>query len=1081
MAETILYIGMGGMGVNTVKKIYELNQKSGYDHSNAFYLGIDFETTDLNHFPTENNRAFKVKIGIRNSRYFIDSWYTKNIDDFKNWWPQVSDGSPYLPAKDPDGGSAGGQVRAKGALANYYKFTTDVVPAIDTIIGLMEDHSVVGFGAGQTITKNIFFINSLSGGTGAGIFTDIISYVRSHQHIDYNDRLFSVLYDPTLVSYLLNNKNDSNMGMAALVEADYWMSNPQHYHKSYANHSLVVDLQNQKKWCDGVFLIQSHTKSGKIFNGEIYEKYTDTVAQYLYISNLSRDIFEKLKANTLNRFDSLENYNGSSLKYSSLGITEIKVPQKQITDYMVSASILRTGISSFISGGPGITSLPEDILSNIPLAGDKKLGSSKLKLPISFGIIESSQDISGIYVSQDIYVKHIDNKAQGRLNKVLSEIELHEAKTKSSSPDLDIDQSHDLYDKYSDQVLSVTDILENSIKSKIESCFTSALKDLMIDDLYEWLDVIYQKIREEKEKLFISDFEQVNNKESLSSQIKNRNDKLHELVRELNRPAEKSKIFGKVKKSYFSTFSDTKQEVKEAFISWHKLVIFRIHTNAISNLYDKVLDYLTSKINSASAYQDAISNVENYYKNKYNSFVKGGDFGRQIFCRGSILNKARADQNEYSLSLQLDIPVEKIRADLEEINSQLENDSRLQKDINIEGGITQFYNSDEKVDQEKIEDHLHEIVSDKITPVVYNEILKRYKIDDILDTYVDDRKHKIIDCKDNKVKLADLKKEYSLEFGEENLDNLFNKDFYQPDLSTVTNAKERESKKNAWNGIAKTAIITKFASIASSFWNTPEHIRQEISREANIPMVIQHELKNMLVADKSRYEILNLPDMVNLLNLPEDMTDRIVFLAQDCGAPLYCAQQSQKFNVLFQKYQEYKGQQNVLPPHIDQQFMKLNWDFTQEPSGDKNAMWLYLLGLGTGVLSHKGKNYYVDNLKKPIANSHPKLMEVLELGQSEAIELLKDSIRHKIQSAYHQNRENLKTVHDIFVNGCEYHINKINKLVQLSDQDWHDIVTSDLNIKYKMIVEDGSIIIENYGIIPENKTEYDRLVKYLTN
>ncbi len=1040
MQNPILFIGLGGMGINTVRKIYDKHKKHRDDISHIFYLGIDFATNDYKKFPFEADKAFKVDLELTNSRNRINNWWEKNYDNFQDWWPKSNNGDVYYPANDPIGDDAAGQVRASGAGALYANFQEKIKPEIDNILSLMHN---LDLGAPNDINKKtIYLINSLGGGTGSGVFPDIASYLRSHELIGNNDRTYGVFYDPTLMRKLLQKQWDSHQGMAALVETDYWMANFDQYEKSYGKNALTIKLnESNTNWLNGVFLIQAHTSRNKLFLGSIYDKYTDMVSEYLAIASVTDAMWEYLNTNVVSRFDMLPNFKGRSPKYSSFGIAEIKVPQKELTEYvtakLLTSEALVADDETLYESGVG------DFLSN-----GLSIGSNDLR---TVNVLESTEGLSKYLREHKDYNQYVLSRVIKNKNSL----------EKGKVSEIHIDTT--AYANYIKNVTPAAKELTEAFKVKIDEITNKKIGSLQFKQAQKWLIKIRDIIFYEKENLLKKKSVQMHDIASLAENVKNKREILSADLAKLKKIPQLN-ILGRKRKDYV----ELANAVSESYDEWHNLVLLENEIRLISGIYDQMvasIDELLAKVKTIISGYSAFLLP---YEQAVTELSKKNNLNESKFSRGSIFSTERLKNDEYSLAMLVDLPEVYINSQIEEMRKTISQKNKIGT-VCMEGrdnypSLIELAAKNEKGIQGTIRDYFKEIVDVYLLPEIEDEVNKRYTIDEALDAYLMN-KYKIINSTlDQAKKKAEFEKVLKVEFGEDSPATLFDKQILEDE--------------EVWKKNALLLLLKRFSGFVDTFWRVSETERENWQTETNVPDQIRKPLKSVLLPGHPYFYDIEL-DNATTLKLPEYINDRIVFTAVDLGAPLYCVMQQDDLKLIHSGYLDHIASNNVPPAHIDQRFIENGLNIMEPPEGHEERLTLYLLGLTSGYLYKQDGKYFLKKEKNlRIASTWPKLQTFLENGKKQDLDYLRTQIGHYIEQIWSSSKRDINEIIEAYLQGCEIHTKQLSKMVGLTDEQWENKVTSDIGIRYQ-IDPDGQMKLVSHGdIIPKTAEEVNSLIQH---
>lgn len=1040
----ILFIGLGGMGINTVRKIYE--KQSGLslkERQHINYLNIDFETKDLLKAPDSiTSRAYRHSIGLKNAGQQIRNWFKDDRDGIKAWWPRTKlngESSIYLPVITPVGGAAAGQVRANGAIAFYGNFNegSDLKGKLDKIVDTLHKYSLEDdINPNQ---KRIFVITSLGGGTGSGIFPDLISYLRTHHEIGPDDRIYGVFYDPTLMTKLLSTTWDTHQGMAALVETDHWMSNFNKYTKSYGNGSHIVEGKNStapgQKWLHGVYLIQSHTSDDKLFLGDAYEKYTDMVSEYLSLLSTLDDYSEKVETNEMSRLDMLPDYNGRSVKYGSFGIAEIKVPINDIKEYIIARLLVERDQPNLLNG--------EDNLNSHAIKFLKRFTGLNSESAIDL------LDLQSLFHQQEVY-EHRIAKVHGMAQDKLS---------KGITRDKGIINPQ-RYTNYIKDLEPFAKKLEQHFSRILLETISEFLETLQFEEILNWLETLGVLLAAQRDSLTKNPPVSITEDEE-----KGISATYEYLEKALN-------ILGSTKQTNVFTrertaFRIARDEALDLYEQWHRQNLFHVEVNLATGIYDHFTKTLQQMIAKVSALRDGYSRFLMPFRRKLANTRLRTPSGEALYSRGSIFSAERFKRNEYTLALLVDIPDEYINKKLQDIRKTHSAERVMGPILKSGGGGKQPALELNFTDPGRIKKYFQEISDERLIPDITNRVHEEFNIETALEAYLSHFYNMVLE---NQTGLAreDMSERISLEFGEKYRDSLM-------ETSMMDSPEE-------WKKLALQALFERIGAIASPFWRVSEVERGQWrddwkKRGVEVHQKIQKPIHFLIMPKFKNLPAIELKEFMKFF-APEKMNDRVAFLIMDVGSPLHCVMQTSGLQQIFNQYLDHILSSNMPPAHIDQRFIDRATDITKPPKDNDLGVILYILGLSFQLIKRDGKKYYIDQ-DKPIAlgKSYDSLRTFLMEGDAKLLEFIGEQISQRLGKAWYENKKDLKTLHKIFIEGCEAHIST-NKPVGLTNAQWREKVTGDIGVEYE-IDSDGEFHILKYGIIPTNADEVERLIDQL--
>ena len=1016
-----LFIGLGGMGVRTITRIYEKLQDSPLSLENKFFCGIDFKTDQLKKFSL-NPHCFRQHLEFEDPASRIENWYDKDRDNFRSWWPRSGE-EIYLELRNLQDAIAGRQVRANGAAA-LYKCYKEVFATIAEALKNMDALKIKG--TGGNIEKKIFVFNSLGGGTGSGVFPDIISFVRSE--MTPGDMMYGVYFDPTVLKSFLRDNFDTNMGVAAFKELTFWMSNPSQFNKSYGNKKLLVDLRDAKSWLDGAYIVQAETNRGRVFTGDVPQKYIELVSEYFALISQSTVFESTVGANVDKRFESVKPYHGATAKFRSFGLVQVQVPQRDIAEHVTSRLIT----SDILLAPLSEADLPNDFIINGVSVDGKSVN------------LEES-DISGSYLSETRAYQKL-NERRSNIVKTIGSFKTGQSSFRGETRDIELDDRW--FATFREEGKSALEALEATFVDRLDFLITENLPSLDFGRMIGWLDEIDADLQEELTSLYGEE----GKKEEFHASCKNARTHLDETIKSLRET--KPRSWGQVRR----TFKEALTLVENAFDTWYKCEYEKTEAQILDPFYQNLRGHIRERKNSLNNYVEAYKAVKKHYASG-SLRAKSGKTG--------FLRTSRATGNSYSMTLLLDnISFVDVEGTLVE---QIRGSYHLQRQtLGKEGGPTNlaaFYRDEKSSTVDKIKDTLSVFVQDYVKNTVYNYVIKNLTVDTALYNHLEMRRQQVEKSKDDVVAMKKLKPKLAEEFQEHGANDLLeSRDYEDP-------AKWRKKGLNY--------LLLRLRSLAQPFWNLDEIERENWWEAQNIDQMIRQPLYITLLPrsmDKIKDE---LEDNLNPADLPQDVSDKIVFIVEDMGTPAGSFVHGD-VGAYFHNHTKALSVVEADPSFVDNRFITEEFDTAslfEEPSDKEDMEVLYLLGLSTKMISKRGSKYYLKDESKPIAESWHKLRKSLQDLSQPTTKKLAALLYDQILSIWGSLHQDVTAIQNLFTQGCEFHINEISKMVQMTDNEWIAIVQRDMNIEYQKFGDD--VRITSFGPIPQNESAVKELLDEL--
>jgi hypothetical protein len=336
-----IFIGLGGSGVKVVTKIREKFGKFDFtrkliQNNEIIFHGIDIDNPAMD---TRESIHF-TQVSVPHPRDVIDTHLSSEAL-FKKWWPEG-----YYPENALVPGNAAGRHRFNGRLIFWHNFKV-IKQALTNSINIALGVSLSGATPGDS--HSIYLINSLGGGTGAGMFIDVGFMLREIIANYGVMKLFSVLMHGNIWEDA-GYTDSETIALGALTELEKWMEKPQDYDMKFSDFKLPSKLPNGfDKLFDMVFMIERSNLGGRVFNASgtktIPEQYMEFCSWLLYVlaqkttAGVIQNVYSML--GEIDEMITKKHLTTRALRFGSAAVSILTVPYDQISDWAMGRIIAR--------------------------------------------------------------------------------------------------------------------------------------------------------------------------------------------------------------------------------------------------------------------------------------------------------------------------------------------------------------------------------------------------------------------------------------------------------------------------------------------------------------------------------------------------------------------------------------------------------------------------------------------------------------------------------------------------------------------------------------------------------------------
>ena len=302
----ILYIGLGGTGVEIVNVIRKLNN---HDEQRYKYLTIDAQGSDI------NLQIHNVSQQVNDYREQISGW----------WYPEQF--------------NAEGDEALEGFLQKRYLGRLGYFLRSHNVRHQLRNALEALTPGGEPI--RIFVITSASGGAGSSYFVDIGFLLQSiRQENNFAGKLFGVVLDEEIVAktYPARVKDTIKNGVAFWSEVDYYMTSGRGYRFNLPDNTRI-EVRALRAF-DGIYYFGYENRKGEVMNAK--DDYVSLVAHFMHFhSNIANWIILKSShaerppfENFLDVFSGEGGARHASLNYSSGGYVQVRFPRADVAKYI---------------------------------------------------------------------------------------------------------------------------------------------------------------------------------------------------------------------------------------------------------------------------------------------------------------------------------------------------------------------------------------------------------------------------------------------------------------------------------------------------------------------------------------------------------------------------------------------------------------------------------------------------------------------------------------------------------------------------------------------------------------------------
>lgn len=672
MSES-LFIGLGGSGLKILSSLKSQLENEGVSNPiDVAYLGIDIGSQDI---PHNLNQSEIIIINEGDVNEIISSDIYWNY--IKQWWFDRN----YTPAFKYQQGAW--QLRLLGRLALFYK-GSNIINKISNIFNVLQQNGV-----------EIFVISSTSGGTGAGMFSDMPALLKQTPNLPQSHNIFGFLLNYDIVerfntrdqnSAIRSRKNAcallSDLDVKILKKPDlqFHIYNPNNVNQPYA-----LNLRDTYRW---LFIQSLSNEDGsKLDKVEDYYELAAMMLKNAYF--ISKNLADSKS------WSGIENSIGAMLNVLTQPIkTTLTLRSGKIISYDLPLNL----VNQYVGFGGFVLEFPEDEVREylkIKILNEvyKELENSTLSKDKKDIILESI--ISEIQESknQDKLLLYIDNEItksaqnlrkhllSGNRSKLVNNIanELNNSQNISS---LIESLKSDVNAVLSNAALSIPDIFKRlfkNVKNKIDtkiynSGYNLRQKLILLDELISALKYELDDYSNTEKQWSETNNERVASN-ALNSEINNYNNFINSIT--TLQKIFKSREIEASKKSYLD-------KIANVFVNtYFRTLKLQLSNGHIVSLYSDLINYLKieeQNINSKLiSFANYVRRCSDYFPDDLQSVISSpteSDFHIKVAKVKSIVEKYIYEPNQNSLFKDLRFDGVINFSDVDKLKNTLENNAR---------------------------------------------------------------------------------------------------------------------------------------------------------------------------------------------------------------------------------------------------------------------------------------------------------------------------------------------------------------------------------------------------------------------
>lgn len=909
-----IFIGIGGSGITTVTKIKEIYNRFEFTRvdskkSKVIFAGIDIDKPKQ----SEKQSIEFIPVSVPHPREVTDKHWSKD-SVFKKWWHEgYYPETPLLPL------TAAGRHRYNGRLL-FWENINPLTKGIDALIAKAE--SIDPEVASGKSKHCIYLINSIAGGTGAGMFIDVGFLIRDLLIQHSNFQLYSFLFHGIIwerAGYIDSNK----VAFGALTQLERWMERPDKFEMKYFDKKLPKKTNKFSALFDMVYIIDEKNLDGKQFvrkgDKSLIELYMEFGSWLLFVLSLG-EVDNDLQ-NTVASLSDLPKIcpeGERARRFGSAAVSIITVPYEEITDWLKGAFV-----SSFENGFCELNLKDStEMLKQLKIYEQNASEFSKvLRNSDAFGKLST-------------FIKNIASNLGKTDNMEVFNDNVLSFKLKELT---EINEKFSVWKKEIDGILlqKISEFRKNLKESLIKEMETS----LNFKGISKYLDNLILKLELQKAEI-LKNYPVRKSSSEISEIMKSIINEISEL------PSNPLKFMfkkGKFKSLIdewlaYSGFNNYNNE--NTYINAY---MGEMLNELLTNFYETLKDIARANAGLINSVNEIYSKLMKEYEELEISYHHD---------KSNILNVEKIKKNDFPLLIS--VPVD--REDLMQVHKELMEDSTLIDSfrnslwtgMNIENksliGLSSFY---ERMYEDKAEtqgrnkdviistafEHLKEITKYKLDRSFKEQINKNFRIDKALKSHFGKKYQEY----QNSLNLPEEKSRFLTEF------------IYQVGKETIGELQNKKLERTEWIRLAIKGFLNKLSNSVNPFWSLNNQTEYKFSYYNDRLNQYNPDNKPAIYASPN----LELPlDEFNKNEELESDEFRIFMLSYMYGCPLHLLNCVKGAN-----YELYNDTKESVCAFNDERFLNEWKDNIEHKSRFEFNDFLFIMALGFNIIhrTQKGK------------------------------------------------------------------------------------------------------------------------------
>jgi len=1087
----ILLLGLGGAGCEIVNKTNEYFVKIGKSEY-LDCLGIDYE----DHGGLAVYKDFEVKDAAGAVQHY---WEKDN--NFKIHWPSHKN-KPYTHSGKIGIGSAAGQIRANGRLAALCNLNHNRDAGIQPQLKrFLEKQGVIDANRKEGPEEQkyiVFVICSLGGGTGSGIFHDVIFSLRPE--LKSQDSLIGLFLDGTVVKKWASS-NTGIMGYASLVEMEHWMARAKDYYEipliddftDFWSHvqsmgAIPGQFIENLTYLDLALLISHENENRRILtglrSGSVKGDYIELASGWLKCLLLGDIITQKVEKNEWEPsylFENLFNhYTGSQRKprnnravtYGSVGVSLLSVPVNKISRYLA-AKILVNFIASY------------DQYGQFNIEAERYLEDNEIDENVNRKLTEliknsfsSDEDTSRKSKGQHRIYNDIDSSI-GALNRSKNYEQLMK-NVRSFGLSIPDKKWNPNVEQYKSEFETITKSLYLEKMTELDDTISNLFKSNSPNRIINWLDLLNKRvskcIQTTEKNMFVQSGNWINSIKNHTSDA-SKFTKIQQWLK-----------WDDIQSFIIQDLNKLRNELSRLESKTLKDCFYRPFQNAL-NLRITCIKYMQEPLNEILEHEKGIV----------------ADFT----IRDSFIDESKLKNNQHPLELEIGTHESFIKLaenklnksfDPKEIKIGEDKNKESSKTINLYdiighgkvfekskfnwSGFCHYYKSFVAEYEKWDKDHslpmeieplkadifkgINNLIDESVITEIKQFINKNFNLWSAISDYLDQMYFLAKSYTPNSKNSSEIKQKFVLHFEKEGTSILLDND---------------KLKQDEWTQEALVYLITRLSGFSSLFWRQNETLKRECESEdrefTGLNRFIycpQNEIKKILNNRKS--EALR---NFKLFNIDDPHTLAIMQISY--GYPIYTVVGYEEDRMRYQDHiQKWRAAEAYEPFHIDQRFYTTWKDNVGEKislSSSKRDLiyYVYLLSIGSEIITTSvsgTRAFKFDG--KTISRGLPKLLDKLNKDEKLLYNLCErnlDTIGSLLTNAGLGHRYAQENIWEILLKGHKIHIKSKppeTRANAVAYAAWEDISNS-FEIRK---TGDGSWKLRG-TLLPRDKKDFDKI------